>query len=84
MKTRKIEIENVVHTREQTREFLYCSKCGTRFSANAGDYFDVSDKYIFKCNCRARIILAASTEVITERQAAPVRRGDLRNQIGGK
>ena len=31
------------------RPFLYCPKCQSRYSANAGDYFMAPDSHVFKC-----------------------------------
>jgi len=32
------------------RKILHCPSCGAEYSGNAGDYFMVSDEYVFRCS----------------------------------
>lgn len=36
--------------------FLYCTKCGAEYSANAGDYWNSPDDHKFRC-CRRNMVL---------------------------
>lgn len=38
------------------RPFLYCSKCGAEYSANAADYWNVPKDHVFKC-CKRNMSL---------------------------
>jgi hypothetical protein len=44
------------------RAMMYCTKCGGEYSANAGDYFMVSDpEYRFKCCGRTMELVIKTT-----------------------
>lgn len=35
---------------------MYCTKCGSQYSANAGDYWDTPDEHVFRCCNRIMLI----------------------------
>lgn len=45
--------------------FLYCTKCGARYSPTAGDYFWADDAHVFRC-CRRNMLLVTEQHVLTE------------------
>ena len=49
--------------KSRANEFLYCIICGNKCSANKGDYFNMSDSYVFEC-CNKPMILATETTIM--------------------
>jgi hypothetical protein len=47
--TKQVRVRNLVDQTGQSgpRSFLYCPECGEHFSANKGDYFQLSPDYVF-------------------------------------
>lgn len=46
------------------RPFLYCRKCGSEYSANAGDYFLAAPQTIMKCCGIPNILVTKQTRYI--------------------
>lgn len=48
--------------------FLYCGECGARYSANAGDYWNVPKDRPVECECGEPMILALEkTRIVSVR-----------------
>jgi len=47
------------------KPFLYCCKCGAKYSADAGDYFMVSPEQVFRC-CGCNLLLVVEKVALLE------------------
>jgi len=67
MVTKKDLKDFILDNVPEPRPFLYCGVCGSRFSANKGDWWMTSDDYVFMC-CGEPMILAKECCTIQERR----------------
>lgn len=58
----KKDLSDQILDKSRAGEFLYCPVDDSKYSANAGDYWNLPDDFVFHCDCGAELLLA--TEVI--------------------
>jgi len=46
-----------------TGRFMFCSECGSEYSANKGDYFQYSEDFEFKCCGKTMEICVRQTRI---------------------
>lgn len=60
----KKDLADGILNKERADEFLYCPNCGVEYSASSGDYWHLSDDYVFKCGeCKGEMQLATKETV---------------------
>jgi len=60
---RKKDLSDQILNKKRVSEFLFCSICGAEYSANSGDYWNLSDNYIFNCCDESMQLAVKHTEI---------------------
>ena len=66
--TTKKDLCDHIFNKDRAEEFLYCPMCGNEYSASSGDYWNLPDDYVFKCECGEEMKLAEKTINIIYKQ----------------
>ena len=64
MKAIKKNMRNQIGLGCTDKKILYCKECGSEFSGNSGDYWDVPDNHIFTCDC---LVFPLEMELVTKK-----------------
>ena len=80
---KEVRIDNVIHQVTMEKEFLFCTRCHSKWSAMAEDYPEVPDGQKFLCKCGTDLLLARDIISTTLEKNSPIKKRDLRKLKGG-
>lgn len=63
---KKKDLKDSIIYPEYANLVLYCDACESEYSANSGDYWNLDDEHIFKCQCGTELQLGFFSRIFTK------------------